>query len=180
MSTFISPNNSIPGGTEIRTEGYTSKEQIAKDMKGIGTHCHNNHEEAKSQIIMKSRCHHGHDDVNSQLLNDYTAKLLATPITIQERQAKKEALHQEVMRKRNLRKATRNKALSVAKNKYERRRVVKGATAQELLNPRTEVKSDRSRTVRRQDALKLKKMARKYSTKRVEPANTTGETSKTE
>lgn len=82
---------------------------------------------------------------------------------------KKEALHQETLRKRNLRKATRNKALAVAKNKYERRRVAKGTTAQELLNSYPAVKVQRARTLRREEQRQLKKLSRQFSTKRVNP-----------
>lgn len=148
-------------------------------------------ESKDSQPIMKSRCNHTSDETHNHdqhqpkiiakvrtglttssttnLPVNYQPKFLTIPTTIKEMQAKKEALHQETLRKRNLRKVTRNKALAVAKNKYERRRIAKGATAQELLNSYPVVKVQRARTSRREEQRQLKKLSLKFSTKRVDP-----------
>lgn len=98
---------------------------------------------------------------HTQITNKSQVTTLAEEVLL----AKREALHQENVRRRRVRKSIKNKALSVAGSKHDRRRIQKGATANELLkNPSTLNK--KTRKTRREESRNLSKLSKKFSTER--------------
>lgn len=109
-----------------------------------------------------------------QLKMKYTVNDTIKELTPEQLQAKKEALHQEKLRQRRVRKGVKNKALAVAKSKHDRRRIARGATAKQISNKEANVSHTRARTLRREAKRNMEKLSRKFSTKRVESTSVEG------
>lgn len=101
-------------------------------------------------------------------VNNTTKELTTKELTPEQLQAKKEALHQEKLRQRRVRKSVKNKALAVAKSKHDRRRIARGATAEQISNKEANVSHTRVRTLKREATRNMEKLSKKFSTKRVE------------
>lgn len=103
-----------------------------------------------------------------QLKMKYAVNNTTKELTPEHLQAKKEALHQEKLRQRRVRKSVKNKALAVAKSKHDRRKIARGATAEQISNKEANVSHTRARTLRKKATRNMEKLSRKFSTKRVE------------
>ena len=117
------------------------------------------------------------DQMQQMLANLFTgtrhgARIDPPLLTSEQILEKRKLQCQENAKQRRIRKSIKNKALAVATSKYDRRRIERGATAQELQAVPAEVtdSSKRARTLRREEARKMAKLSRKFSTKQAEPA----------
>lgn len=105
-----------------------------------------------------------------QLQQQLQQLIKTVPLTFEQILEKRKLRLQENTKKRRSRKSIRNRALAVAKSKHDRRRISRGATAQELETMIVVTPHIRARTLRREEARKMDKLAKKYSTKQVEPS----------
>lgn len=122
------------------------------------------------QIIVKGRAT-GATTISSDQMRQMIANLpgkrgarIDPPLPTYEQILEKRKMRlQENAKQRRVRKSIKNKALAVATSKYDRRRIKKGATAQELQTA-SSTSSKQTRTSRREAARKMAKLSRKFST----------------
>lgn len=124
------------------------------------------------QIVVKGRSE-GATTMSPDQMQQVLANLIATrrgaridpPLPTSEQILEKRKIQlQENAKQRRIRKSVKNKALSVATSKHDRRRIDRGATAQELQAVPVAASNKRARTIRREAARKMAKLSRKFST----------------
>ncbi len=151
---------------------YKLAESMAVPTKNCRAWDYPGIEKNQPEIIVKSRtagaCTNTSGEQIKMISKLMSKKNDTTESTSEQLQAKKEALHQEKMRRRRMRKSIKNKALTVAKSKYDRRRIARGATAEQISNKKVNVSYTRARTIRREAARNMEKLSKKFSTKRIE------------
>lgn len=152
----------------------SEKKKLAEDMVTPVKNCRGDfsNREKQPKIIMKQRAV-GMSTMTEEQLQELASKVSnmtkeTIELTSEQLQARKEALHQEKMRQRRVRKSIKNKALSVAKSKHDRRRIARGASAQQISSKENVNDDSRARTLRREAARNMERLSRKFSTKKVE------------
>lgn len=142
-------------------------------------HEHVHDENCSHEVVVKGRAQ-GATTMTPDQMQQMLANLMARrgariypPLLTSEQILEKRKLkRQENAKQRRIRKSIKNKALAVATSKYDRRRIERGATAQELQAVPAEVTDSgkRARTLRREAARKMAKLSRKFSTKQAGPS----------
>lgn len=161
-------------GNVYVADSLEKKREIAASMAVPVKDCRVDYsnENKQPKIIMKQRAV-GMSTMTEEQLQELASKVSnmtkeTIELTSEQLQARKEALHQEKMRQRRVRKSIKNKALSVAKSKHDRRRIARGATAQQISSKENTNYDSRARTLRREAARNMERLSRKFSTKKVE------------
>lgn len=162
--------------THLSLPGDKVQHNVVETMQEVTTEASS--DKSSNVIIVKQRANK--EPMTSEQLQQFvkamnnksatTSAFIDPPLlTTEQIMEKKKVQLQKNASERRIRKATKNKALSIVTSKNARRRVVLGATVKEL-QTEVEVTTKRARTLRREAVRNMEKLSRKFSTKQAQPS----------